>query len=174
VLLLKQLWNMTHVVCAADEVQRVAEHATRMCDGHPMFLSFVSSIAAPMAKGRLFTPTFLDWVADRIIKGNGTESLGIVRKDFYAHQLNELDCLDQRGRSLAKSLWATVARYTTTDFPWLDNARVFDLSGVQEFAQTRDLETERQLLHARHHRRKSYGNCLYALETITENRSDSF
>jgi hypothetical protein len=36
-------------------------------------------------------------------------------------------------------MMATIAQYTSPEFPWLANARLLELSGLQEFAEPRDL-----------------------------------
>lgn len=126
-------------VCPPDEVETVARHAHHICDGHPMFLAILSKAAANLAHGRFFTPAFFDWVAERIAKGDAEGATSHNRMMFYGSQFASLEVLAPKASALSKSMMATIAQYTSPEFPWLSNARLLELSGLQEFAEPREL-----------------------------------
>ena len=130
-------------LCRPNEAQHIAKHAAHLCGGHPMFLALLGRTAAALANGRYLTTGLLDRIVERIVKTDDMFlSSGFDRKVFYECVFQTLDVLPDQEFALAKGLFVTLAELTTPSDPKFASfqvSRLFEVSGLLQFADTRQL-----------------------------------
>jgi hypothetical protein len=101
------------------------EHAYRLSQAYPWYLSMLGSATAAVFGRRPVTPAMLLHVSDEMVAGRvRRDDLTFTAEKFYGHLIESLNIMGNRKQAIAQLCLLEVARQGSADWPWVAAPRI--------------------------------------------------